>query len=83
MNATTPCAFHFVVLHCAVYVCDSTRGSSDATIKYSSRGIYLQGCGGTFVDMKSDVVMLEIMLIWDFIFMFLCLDMVLYIWGYL
>ena len=33
-------------------------------------------------DMKSDVVMVEIVLIWDFIFMFLCLDMVLYIEGY-
>ena len=32
--------------------------------------------------MKSDVVMVEIMLIWDFIFMFLCLDMVLYIEGH-
>ena len=30
-------------------------------------------------DMKSDVVMVKI---WDFIFMFLCLDMVLYILGY-
>ena len=32
--------------------------------------------------MKSDVVMVAIVLIWDFIFMFLCLDMVLYILGY-
>ena len=33
-------------------------------------------------DMKSDVVMVEIVLIVDFIFMFLCLDLVLYILGY-
>ena len=33
-------------------------------------------------DMKSDVVMVEIVLIVDFIFMFLCLDLVLYIEGY-
>ena len=33
-------------------------------------------------DMKSDVVMVAIVLIWDFIFMFLCLDMVLYILEY-
>ena len=33
-------------------------------------------------DMKSDVVMVEIVLIWDFIFMFLCFDLVLYIEGY-
>ena len=33
-------------------------------------------------DIKSDVVMVEIVLIWDFIFMFLCLDIVLYIEGY-
>ena len=34
-------------------------------------------------DMKSDVVMVAIVLIWDFIFMFLGLDLVLYIEGYL
>ena len=34
-------------------------------------------------DMKSDVVMMAIVLIWDFISMFLGLDMVLYIVGYL
>ena len=33
-------------------------------------------------DMKSDIVMVEIVLIVDFIFMFLCLDLVLYILGY-
>ena len=33
--------------------------------------------------MKSDVVMVAIVLIWDFIFMFLCLDVVLHIEGYL
>ena len=33
-------------------------------------------------DMKSDIVMVEIVLIVDFIFMFLCLDLVLYIEGY-
>ena len=33
-------------------------------------------------DMKSSVVMVAIMLIWDFIFMFLELDLVLYILGY-
>ena len=33
-------------------------------------------------DMKSDVVMVEIVLIVDFIFMFLWLDLVLYIEGY-
>ena len=33
-------------------------------------------------DMKSDVAMVEIVLIVDFIFMFLCLDFVLYIVGY-
>ena len=32
--------------------------------------------------MQSDVVMVAIVLIWDFIFMFLDLDMVLYILGY-
>ena len=37
---------------------------------------------GGSVDMKSDVVMVAIVLIWDFIFMFLCLDMVLYILQY-
>ena len=26
-------------------------------------------------DMKSDVIVVELVLIWDFIFMFLCLDM--------
>ena len=35
-----------------------------------------------YSDMKSNVVMVAIVLIWDFIFMFLCLDMVLYILGY-
>ena len=46
-------------------------------------------CSGTITliwggsdDMKSDVVMVEIVLIVDFIFMFLCLDLVLYIEGY-
>ena len=33
-------------------------------------------------DLKSDVVMVAIVLIWDFIFMLLGLDMVLYIEGY-
>ena len=33
-------------------------------------------------DMESDVVIVTIVLIWDFMFMFLCLDMVLYILGY-
>ena len=33
-------------------------------------------------DMKSDVMMVAIVLIWDFIFMFLELDLVLYILGY-
>ena len=33
-------------------------------------------------DLKSAVIMVEIVLIWDFIFMFLCLDMVLYSEGY-
>ena len=37
---------------------------------------------GTLSDMKSSVVMVAIMLIWDFIFMFLELDLVLYILGY-
>ena len=32
--------------------------------------------------MKSAVVMVAILLIWDFIFMFLCLDLVLSIEGY-
>ena len=35
------------------------------------------------VDMKSDVVMVAIVLIWDFIFMFLCLDLVLVHFGIL
>ena len=39
---------------------------------------YMGGSG----DMKSDVVMVEIVLIWDFMFVFLCLDIVLYILGY-
>ena len=34
-------------------------------------------------DMKSEVVMVAIVLRWDFVFMFLCLDMVSYIEGYL
>ena len=37
---------------------------------------------GSVADMKSAVVMVATVLIWDFIFMFLCLDMVLYILGY-
>ena len=32
--------------------------------------------------MKLAVVMVAIVLIWDFIFMFLCFDLVLYIEGY-
>ena len=31
----------------------------------------------TVIDMKSDAVMVAIVLSWDFVFMFLCLDMVL------
>ena len=38
---------------------------------------YMGGSG----DMKSDVVMVAIVLIWDFIFMFMDLDLVLYILG--
>ena len=34
-------------------------------------------------DMKSDFVIVKIVLIWDFIFMFLGLDVVLYIVGYI
>ena len=34
-------------------------------------------------DIKSDIMMVAIVLIWDFIFMFLGLDLVLYIVGYL
>ena len=33
-------------------------------------------------DMKSDIVMVKIVLIVDFIFMLLCMDVVLYILGY-
>ena len=36
----------------------------------------------TLDDMKSDVVIVAIVLIWDFIFMFLGFDLVLYILGY-
>ena len=40
---------------------------------------FLMGGSG---DMKSDVVMVAIVFIWDFIFMFLGFDLVLYILGY-
>ena len=43
------------------------------------RGFHCIGAGS---DMKLDVVMVAIVLIWDFIFMFLCFDLVLYIEGY-
>ena len=46
------------------------------------KSIQRHGLKSTETDMKSDVVMVEIVLIVDFIFMFLCLDLVLYIEGY-
>ena len=59
---------HYLALngHCVAYAIEG-----QCATKYQIGG-----------DMKSDVVMVEIVLIVDFIFMFLCLDLVLYIEGY-
>ena len=58
---------------CAIFLLDC---NSRYCIKYCE----LQHCA-TLVDMKSGVVMVVIVLIWDFIFLFQGLDLVLYIEG--
>ena len=60
----------------------ASRKLNGAEIRYSAYKRELLGIVWALGDMKSDVVMVVIVLIWDFIFMFLCLDLVLYIEGY-
>ena len=77
-----PCMILTLVSKCRNLRSASPSFSKDSCVYTMKSVLRLAKRTSNVTDMKSDVAMVEIVLIMDFIFMFLCLDLVLYIEGY-